>query len=503
MKDHLMPPTPTIYTTEAGALLETLIALHDTVHQRAEQLLTSWQPKLKRTAFADGARNLAHYLALREDDLRSLQISLMPWGLASMGHIESDVEEGLNAIIDTLQSLQQGTPRPLPDYERYFRGEQQLVSETQHVLGPSPTNRRVHIMVTLPSEAAADGELINQLLAAGMTCARINCAHDDAKAWERMIGFIRQAQITLGRECRILMDLAGPKVRTQRVSPKKHIFQQDETLLLTYGDVEKHNKDYPYQVSCSLPEVVRQVEVGQMVWFDDGAIGTKVERIIAEGLVLTITEIGKVGWKLKPEKGINFPDTRLHIEALTVKDRTDLDFVAYHADMIGYSFVQSADDVILLQAELSKRLGADAYKKAIIAKIETQTAVTQLPEIIVQAAGQQPLGVMIARGDLAVEIGFDRLAEIQEEILWLCEAARIPVIWATQVFEGLVKEGMPSRAEVSDAAMSERAECVMLNKGDFILKGVTTLDKILTRMGDHQFKRMANLRALHSWQSLP
>jgi pyruvate kinase len=286
------------------------------------------------------------------------------------------------------------------------------------------------------------------------------------------------------------------------VSRKKHVFQHNETLLLTYGDVKKHNKHYPYQVSCSMPEAVHQVKEGQMVWFDDGTIGARVACIIPEGLVLIITEIRKAGRKLKPEKGINFPDTALQIQALTDKDRDDLDFVAVHADMIGYSFVQSADDVVLLQEELVKRLGAEATNKAIIAKIETRVAVTHLPEIIVQIAGQQPVGVMIARGDLAVEIGFDRLAEIQEEILWLCEAAHVPVIWATQVFEGLVKEGMPSRAEVTDAAMSERAECVMLNKGDFILKGVTILDAILTRMGNHQLKRMANLRALHSWQSL-
>jgi len=498
-----MLSAPTTHATEAQTLLETLIPLRDAVHQRAEHLLTGWQPRIKRTSFADGARNLAHYLALREHDLRSLQISLMPWGLASMGHIESHVEDGLNAIIDTLQALQDGTQRAVPNYERYFEGEDQLNCETKRVLGPSPVNRRVHIMVTLPSAAADDdGQLISQLLEAGMTCARINCAHDDAKAWARMIGFIRQAEVTLGSQCRVLMDLAGPKVRTQTVSHKKHMFQKHDTLLLTYNDVKKRSKQYPYQVSCSLPEVVRQVEMGQMVWFDDGAIGAKVERIIPDGLVLTITEIAKGGQRLKPEKGINFPDTSIQIQPLTAKDRTDLDFVAHHADMIGYSFVQSADDVVLLQEELVKRLGADASKKVIIAKIETRTAVTHLPEIIVQAAGQQPLGVMIARGDLAVEIGFDRLAEIQEEILWLCEAAHIPVIWATQVFEGLVKEGMPSRAEVTDAAMSERAECVMLNKGDFILKGVTILDAILTRMGNHQFKRMANLRALQSWQSL-
>jgi len=498
-----MYAAPQPHTHETDTLLESLIQLRYDTQARAEHLLIGWQPKLKRADFADGARNLAYYLALREHDLRALQISLMPWGLASMGHIESHVADGLNAIIETLQALYNAIPRALPDYERYFEGERQLKAETLRVLGPSPANRRVQIMVTLPSEAADDrGELISQLLAAGMSCARINCAHDAPNAWERMISFIRQAETAQGLQCRVLMDLAGPKVRTQAVSHKRHIFQANDTLLLAYGDIDKHNKHYPYQVNCSLPEAVRQVEVGQMVWFDDGLIGAHVERIIPEGLDLTTTEIRKAGQKLKPEKGINFPDTLLQIQALTDKDRADLDFVAHHADMIGYSFVQSADDVALLQAELLTRLGVEAHKKAIILKIETRAAVTQLPEMIMQAAGQQPLGVMIARGDLAVEIGFDRLAEIQEEILWLCEAARIPVIWATQVFEGLVKEGMPSRAEVTDAAMSERAECVMLNKGDFIVKGVMTLDRILTRMGDHQFKRMANLRALRSWSAL-
>ncbi|MGB8698228.1 MAG: pyruvate kinase, partial [Thermosynechococcaceae cyanobacterium] len=136
---------------------------------------------------------------------------------------------------------------------------------------------------------------------------------------------------------------------------------------------------------------------------------------------------------------------------------------------------------------------------AIVAKIETPQAVRNLPELIVQAAGKQPFGIMIARGDLAVEVGYQRLAEIQEEILWLCEAAHIPVIWATQVLETLVKKGIPSRAEMTDAAMGERAECVMLNKGPFILEAVAILDDVLSRMQAHQIKKSPQLRALHSW----
>jgi pyruvate kinase len=109
------------------------------------------------------------------------------------------------------------------------------------------------------------------------------------------------------------------------------------------------------------------------------------------------------------------------------------------------------------------------------------------------------IGVMIARGDLAVEVGFERLAEVQEEIMWACEAAHVPVIWATQVLDTLARTGQPSRAEVTDAAMSERAECVMLNKGPYIADAIEALDSILTRMSHHQDKKRSLLRRLHSW----
>jgi pyruvate kinase len=185
---------------------------------------------------------------------------------------------------------------------------------------------------------------------------------------------------------------------------------------------------------------------------------------------------------------------------LTDDDRAALDTVTMHADIIGYSFVQSAEDVAELQAELAKRLPSGTPLPALIAKVETQRAVKALPAIIVQAAGRQPFGVMIARGDLGVELGYERLAEIQEEILWLAEAAHIPVVWATQVLERLVAKGTPSRAEMTDAAMGERAECVMLNKGPFVANAVDVLDDILTRMQSHQRKKSPQLRELHVWQ---
>jgi pyruvate kinase len=164
--------------------------------------------------------------------------------------------------------------------------------------------------------------------------------------------------------------------------------------------------------------------------------------------------------------------------------------------VIGYSFPQRPEDIARLQDELAAR---DASGLGLIAKIETRLAVRNLPELIIQGAGQQPFGVMIARGDLAVEVGYRRMAEIHEELLWLCEAAHVPVIWATQVLDNFVKRGVRHRGEITDAAMAERAECVMLNKGPYAGEAVRILDDLLGRMEGHQFKKTPRMRALRSW----
>jgi len=120
--------------------------------------------------------------------------------------------------------------------------------------------------------------------------------------------------------------------------------------------------------------------------------------------------------------------------------------------------------------------------------------------ILLATMGRNPIGVMVARGDLAVELGNVRMAEIQEELLWLCEAAHVPLVWATQVLETMAKKGIGSRPELTDAAMGVRAECVMLNKGPFVTLAVNTLDRILSRMQDHQRKKTSRLRALTVWK---
>jgi pyruvate kinase len=210
-------------------------------------------------------------------------------------------------------------------------------------------------------------------------------------------------------------------------------------------------------------------------------------------LEVEITHAGLLGEKLGSDKGINLPDTDLALSPLTAKDLQDLDFALENAQVVGLSFVHTPEDVRELAARLREK---GAKNMGILLKIETRAAFENLPLILLAALQSPPVGVMVARGDLAVEMGFERMAEVQEEILWLCEAAHIPVIWATQVLENLTKKGIPSRAEVTDAAMSTRAECVMLNKGPHIMETVHFLAGIHERMKFHHEKKMAMLRRL-------
>jgi pyruvate kinase len=485
---------------QAAELLAEMTTLQEAVRCEGAQTFARWRPHIERRNFCASALNLAHYLALRRRDVRPLQGRLTPWGLSSLGRSEAHVLASLDAVSATLSLLAQSHSQPHPPMRRFLRGEEALQREMTQVFGAATHERRVRIMVTMPSEAAENARLVCDLVARGMDCARINCAHDTPEVWGRMIAHVRQAEVDTGFRCCIHMDLGGPKARTGALllMPEKRRVFVGDAILLTRTIPQPH-PDYPLQVQSQLPEALDQANIGDHVWIDDGKIGTQIEARLPEGLLLRVIHAEPDGGKLRSEKGLNFPDSDLMLNPLTPDDLEALDFIAQHADLIGYSFVQSGEDVALLQAELVRRAPERARQIAIIAKIETQRAIDHLPEIIVRAAGVQPFGVMIARGDLAVEIGFERLAEMQEQLLWICEAAHVPVIWATQVLETAVKKGRPARAEMTDAAMSARAECVMLNKGEFITDAVTLLDDVLRRMEGHQIKKRAQLRALRAW----
>lgn len=494
-----MPVAPSTPSTasEAARLHDSVVGLREEVAAEGAAILDRWMPRIEREEFIPSARNLAHYIALRHHDLRELQLGLMPLGVSSLGRCEARVMPNLDAAIGALAALCGETDgAPQPDPAAFFAGHELLRRQTDEVLGSGAAGRTVRIMVTLPSEAAGDPALVRDLSDAGMDVARINCAHDDPAAWEAMAAQVRRAEAETGRPCRVAFDLTGPRSRVASTTiPEDARLRCGERVLMTGAPVPAEAA-LRHQFQCSLPEALEALEEGAAVWVNDGKLGLTVDARTGAGLELRVTNARDKGERLRCDRALNFPGTEFELDPLTADDLRALDAVVPLADAIGYSFVQRPEDIARLQAELAAR---GAPRLPLVAKIETALAVTNLPELIVQGAGAQPMGIMIARGDLMVEVGQRRMAEMQEELLWLCEAAHMPVIWATQVLDNFVKKGVRNRAELTDAAMAERADCVMLNKGPYAAEAASLLNDLLGRMEGHQFKKASRMRALGSW----
>jgi pyruvate kinase len=489
---------------ELAALIERLSAIHEELLEVAE----GWRPWIEgRDADRDAsARNLLQYLALRGHDLRALQDPLVALGLSSLGESEGHVQASVDAVLTTLGALAHHPPAAPSDPPMDFaRSREVLAVRTAALLGPVPRRRPTRIMVTMPTEAAHDPALVREMLVAGMDCMRINCAHDAAPEWRAMIDNLRLAADETRREARVAVDLPGPKLRTGPIaapsaSDKKGDYLRLGTgdhLLLTreaHGSPPHHAEPRPAQIGCSLPEAFTVTRRGHHVWLDDGKLGGVVEAVEQNSIELRITSAAAKGAKLRAGKGINLPDAALDIDLLGSHSEDALEFAAEHADIVELSFVSRAQEVERVNGYLDQHSRPEV---GMILKIETRRAFEHLPGMLLAAlGGERPAGVMIARGDLAVECGYERLAEVQEEILWLCQAAQVPVIWATQVLDQLARTGRPSRAEITDAAMGVRAECVMLNKGPRIIEAISVLDDILGRMEQHHRKQRSLLPRL-------
>jgi len=597
--------------------LQELVVSLDLVIDKISEFEHRYRSQLNNVhpKYSQSAKNLVHYLALRSFNINIFQEKLEEIGLPITLESQNNILYGLLNFRTIINSL---LKNEIFDEEKKHLNNKDvkkfLKRNSKALFGKIKNKRKTAILVTQPLEAASNKKFTKSLLKQGMDCARINCAHDDEIIWKQIIDNIRVHE----KDCKIMMDLGGPKLRTGKMRPgpkvihikpikntlgqviepariwlapygvkppfgkeadviipvnkkwlrktkkgsyiifkdsrgkkrkiyinekeangrwgscnksafvttgtllnvfleKKsaseiHTVQEllplEEVIFLFEGDMLKLDKKkilgepavYDGEgalkemahISCTLPEIFDSVKCEEQIFFNDGKIEGIVKEIYTDYLIIEITNTKKKGGKLKADKGINLPNSDLGLSGLTRKDKTDLKFVVEHADVVNFSFVNNKQDVEELLDEL-KKLKANM---GIILKIETKEAYRNLPSIILKAMENYPIGVMIARGDLAIETGWKNFAIIQEEILQLCEAAHLPDIWATQVLENLAKKGIPTRAEITDAAMAQRADCVMLNKGPYIEKAVRMLNKVLRKMQRIQKKKITILPKL-------
>jgi pyruvate kinase len=275
--------------------------------------------------------------------------------------------------------------------------------------------------------------------------------------------------------------------------PRSLELSPGETFLLNTSGESSDPSDHV--LAFPEPALLEQVHAGERVILDDGKIVAIVHSRRPDGLVCAVQRTVKSPTRLRSGKGVAFPDSTLSLGRVGVGPQDDaaLAFALEQADGVGVSFVNTPRDV----AVIGDRIRATSKSNfGMILKLETRGVLRNLPGILFEALKYHPVGLMIARGDLAVELSFERLAEIQEELLCFGEACHLPVIWATQVLDSAAQTGVPTRAEVTDAAMAMRAECVMLGKGPHIATATRMLADIIQKMEAHQFKRRSMMRPL-------
>jgi len=433
-----------------------------------------------------GAINLLQYLWLRQHDITQLQVSLHALGLSSIASSESHIHRQIQEVLCRLGSKIK--PAELSKCDAGY-GHQHTKKKAIKLFGKNDYTNHISLMITLDSTVATEVNYLAELLMGGMRVARINCAHDDEKVWKKMVQALKKAESQTGLHCKIYMDLAGPKFRVQLPGKGSRSGKMEIALydLIPMYDPSVPCLENERVIGCHETGVVEKLVPGAVILIDDGMIEATVRTSLHKKAILQITRIsGKP--VIKAGKGINFPNTYIEANPLTKEDIFSLNFVMKYAHLVGYSFVRTPSDIAFLRNQINN-LKTNTKVPQLILKIETPESVKNLPDLLLEAMKDGIFGVMIARGDLAVEIGFERLSEIQEEILWLCEASHTPVIWATQVLEQLNKTGVASRSEITDAYKAAQAECIMVNKGTHLLEVLATLKNVAKRSRRHHLKK--------------
>ncbi len=337
--------------------------------------------------------------------------------------------------------------------------------------------RRAKIIATL-GPASSDPATIRSLIQAGMRVARINFSHGTREQHAATIAAVREAAREIGQAVAVLQDLQGPKIRTGEIEGGAITLHAGDHLTLTSQPVT----GTPQRVSVDFAGLEDAVRPGGRILLDDGNLELQVESRSPAGVETRVV----TGGVLKPHKGVNLPGADLQIPALTAKDRADLEFgIRQKVDAVALSFVRRAQDVRDLQAEICAIAG-DAFRLPVIAKLERPEALDNL-EAILEAAD----GVMVARGDLGVEMSPERVPIEQKRIITLANRKRRVVITATQMLESMIEHPRPTRAEASDVANAifDGSDLVMLSGetavGAYPVQAVETMARIIAEAEAH------------------
>ncbi|GCA47836.1 pyruvate kinase [Sinorhizobium sp. KGO-5] len=330
-------------------------------------------------------------------------------------------------------------------------------------------NRKVKILATL-GPASADEQMIQKLHEAGADLFRINMSHASHEVMRTLIERIRLVEARCGRPIGILADLQGPKLRVGKFAEGKVELKTGQTFTLDNRDVPGDSR----RVYLPHPEILEAVKPGHRLLIDDGKLHLRAEKTDGKSIVTTVVS----GTRISDRKGVSLPDTLLGVGALTDKDRVDLDAVLAtgEVDWVALSFIQRPEDLAEVRKIARGRVG-------LMSKIEKPQAIERIDEII-----ELSDALMVARGDLGVEMPLESVPGLQKQLTRACRRAGKPVVVATQMLESMISSPVPTRAEVSDVATAvfEGADAVMLSaesaSGEYPVEAVSTMASIASNV---------------------
>ena len=352
-------------------------------------------------------------------------------------------------------------------------------------LAETSLTQRTKIVATV-GPAISNHEKLKAVIEAGATTLRLNFSHGTHEDHQRSIKLIRQVSYEINQPVAILQDLQGPKIRLGKFKDGPITLKNGDKFILTSRENLPGTQEMS---SVTYPQLADEVPEGATILLDDGKVEMKVEKIDLEQKDLHCRVV--VGGVLSNSKGVNFPGVYLSVKALTDKDREDLKFgLSQGVDWVALSFVRNPEDVI----EIKELIAKQGHSVPVIAKIEKHEAISQLDEILELCDG-----VMVARGDLGVEVPAEEVPMLQKRLIYKANCLGIPVITATQMLDSMVNNPRPTRAEISDVANAilDGTDAVMLSNeaavGQFPVEAVATMERIARRIDQERVNQRATL----------
>ncbi|WP_339114282.1 pyruvate kinase [Thioclava sp. GXIMD2076] len=490
---------------QATGLSTALTGLRMAMDERAQGQMDLWDDWIKRPEFYPSARNLADYLSLAPGELAPFEAPFASFGISSLNRAEPHLRASIDAVLASLALISGQAVADYPPVEVFAAGPARLAARRGQMFGARRHAPHARIMaslgincITTPPEGGEPRtaeSYLRHLIGAGADALRIDLSSGGPEDWSGLAQMAREVAQDLGRRVPVQIDIAGPHCRVARMiggHGRLRIGDRFEVVeKLVKGDVPR--------ITLSQPAHWKALTEGCVIRINGGKLQGEVVRSGPDRVRVEVTATPPRGARLKPGMPVSLAGAEPELPPLGPEDLPALEVALRHADNLSVS-LQTPKAVQAFFAEL-ERLQPEGPWPVIILRIETAQAWHNLPDLIVATGGRCGVGVMISRPELALELGYARLSEVQDTIFWLCRAAEVPVLWAPGLMERLVQEGRQSRAEWNEAALSHPADCVMLEHGPHTIRAIGEMSEVLLRAERFMTRTSARLGGFVRWSA--